>query len=69
MTCWATPSLIQNAVRAKEKHRLPVVLSRDEVRHLFQQMSGKNRLMAELLYGAGLRSIECCRLRVQDIDL
>lgn len=61
--------LVQHAVRAKEKHRLPVVLSRDEVHRLFQEMSGKYRLMAELLYGAGLRSIECCRLRVQDIDL
>lgn len=61
--------LVQNTVRAKKKHRLPVVLSRGEVRDLFEQMSGKYLLMAELLYGAGLRSIECCRLRIQDVDL
>ncbi|MDH3465056.1 MAG: phage integrase N-terminal SAM-like domain-containing protein, partial [Gammaproteobacteria bacterium] len=61
--------LVKNAVRAKKKHRLPVVLSRDEVRDLFEQKSGKYLLMAGLLYGSGLRSIECCRLRVQDIDL
>ncbi len=54
MTCWATPSLIQNAVRAKEKHRLPVVLSRDEVRHLFQQMSGKKSVDGGITLWCGI---------------
>lgn len=40
----------------------------DEVRRLFEQMSGTSRLIAELLYGAGLRLMELARLRVQDID-
>ena len=54
-------------VRAKRPERLPV-LSRDEVRALIQRLDGPPRLMAYLLYGAGLRVMECCRLRVQDID-
>ncbi len=40
----------------------------DEVRALFRRLDGVSRLMASLLYGAGLRVLECCRLRVQDID-
>jgi integron integrase len=52
--------------------RLPVVLSRDEVRRVLEAVEGAAgvyRLMADLLYGAGLRRLECCRLRVQDVDL
>jgi integron integrase len=60
---------IAGAVRAKERHRLPVVLTRDEVRAVLARLQGKYRLMGELLYGSGLRSIECCRLRVHDLDL
>ncbi len=56
-------------VRAKRPERLPVVLTRDEVRALLERLSGPPRLMACLLYGAGLRVLECCRLRIQDIDL
>ena len=48
--------------------RLPVVLSREEVKGLLNQLDGTERLMATLLYGAGLRLMECCRLRVKDID-
>jgi len=48
--------------------RLPVVLSHREVRHLMNRMKGKTALMAGLLYGAGLRTSECIRLRVKDID-
>ena len=55
-------------VRAKRPERIPVVLSREEVRHLLSLMHGVTRLMATLLYGAGLRLSECCRLRVKDID-
>jgi len=55
-------------VRAKRPHRLPVVLTRDEVRAVLQPITGVPRLMAYLLYGAGLRLLECCQLRVQDVD-
>ena len=54
--------------RAKRPERLPTVLSRDEVQALLAQMSGVTWLLAGLLYGAGLRLMECLRLRVQDID-
>jgi integron integrase len=59
---------LDDIVRAKRPERLPVVLSRDEVRSLIQRLDGPPRLMACLLYGAGLRVMECCRLRVQDVD-
>jgi integron integrase len=48
--------------------RLPVVLTRDEVRAVIRQLHGPTRLMAILLYGAGLRLLECARVRVKDID-
>jgi integron integrase len=55
-------------VRATTPSRLPVVLSRDEVKAILQRMEGVPRLMALLLYGSGLRLLECCRLRVKDVD-
>jgi integrase len=55
-------------VRAKRPQRLPVVLTRDEVRAVLRRLEGAPRIMAFLLYGAGLRLLECCRLRVQDVD-
>ena len=54
--------------RAKRPQRLPVVLSPGEVRRLLDAMSGICALMAELLYGAGLRLAECASLRVRDLD-
>lgn len=55
--------------RARERpQRLPVVLTRDEVRALIRSLHGVPRLMACLLYGSGLRVLECCRLRIQDVD-
>ncbi len=60
---------IDGVVRAKKPKRLPVVLTRDEVRSLLGSMSGTPRLAALLLYGAGLRLLEALRLRVKDIDL
>ena len=54
--------------RAKRPERVPVVLSRDEVAALLDQMEGVCWLAASLLYGAGLRLLECLRLRVQSID-
>ena len=52
------------------RHRnVPTVLSKDEVRRIFEQLEGTARLMAELMYGAGLRLSELLRLRVKDVDL
>ena len=59
---------LDGIVRAKRPQRLPVVLTRDEVRAVLRRLDGAPRLMAYLLYGAGLRLLECCRLRVQDLD-
>ena len=59
---------LDGIVRAKRPERLPVVLTREEVRALLYGLDGVARLMACLLYGAGLRVLECCRLRVQDVD-
>jgi integron integrase len=59
---------IEGVVRAKTPLRLPVVLSRAEVRAVLDQMEGPPRLMAGLLYGAGLRLRECLELRVKDLD-
>ncbi|WP_169981434.1 phage integrase N-terminal SAM-like domain-containing protein, partial [Tautonia rosea] len=55
-------------VRADRPERLPVVLSRDEVRAVLDRLTGPHRLMAGLLYGAGLRLMECLRLRIKDVD-
>jgi integron integrase len=55
-------------VRARKQRRLPVVLSRDEVRDVLVELEGDSRLMVALMYGTGLRLMECLRLRVQDID-
>jgi len=60
---------LDEVVRAKRPARLPVVLSRDEVRAILAELRGVERIMASLLYGAGLRLLECCRLRVQDVEL
>ena len=57
-----------NTVRAKRGSKLPVVLSRKEIKDLFQHIDGKNALILKLLYGAGLRLMEAARLRVKDID-
>jgi integron integrase len=54
--------------RAKKPARLPVVLSRQEVMRVLDRMRGTPKLMAGLLYGSGLRLMECVRLRVKDID-
>jgi integron integrase len=54
--------------RAKRPARLPTVLTRMEVSRLLGAMRGTKRLMASLLYGAGLRLTECLKLRVKDVD-
>jgi integrase len=56
-------------LRAKRRPRLPVVMSVGETRSVLNQMQGQHLLMAELLYGAGLRLMECIRLRVNTIDI
>ena len=55
-------------IRARRPKRLPDVLSIEEVRAVLGRMEGVYRIMAELMYGSGLRLLECCRLRVKDID-
>lgn len=56
-------------VRARKSHHIPVVMTREETRAVLAKMNGETKLMAELLYGAGLRLSECLCLRVQDLDL
>jgi integron integrase len=60
---------IDEIVWAKKPKRLPVVLTREEVKAVLQHLSGPTWLMASLLYGAGLRLSECLRLRVKDVDV
>jgi integrase len=55
-------------VRAKRPQYLSVVLTREETRAVLQQLTGVPRIMVLLLYGAGLRLLECCRPRVKDVD-
>jgi len=57
-----------NVIWAKKPKRLPVVLTRSEVKAVLSQLSGTPWIMASLLYGSGLRLMECVRLRVKDID-
>jgi integron integrase len=56
------------AVRARTTRRLPVVLSPAEVRSVLEHLAGAQRLVATLLYGSGLRLLECLQLRVKDLD-
>ena len=59
---------MESVVRAKRPQKVPVVLSHDEVARLLAVLDGQPWLMAALLYGAGIRLMECVRLRVQDVD-
>ena len=56
------------SVRAKQPQRLPTVLTREEVRRVLDALAGVHQVMAQLLYGSGLRLMECVRLRVKDLD-
>jgi integron integrase len=60
---------LDDLVRVRRPSRLPVVLRREEVRLVLDRMQGPAGLIAHLLYGAGLRLMEGCRLRVKDLDL
>jgi integron integrase len=57
-----------SVARAKRKMNLPVVLSRDEVKKILSSLDGPYLLMAQLMYGCGLRLMECLRLRIKDVD-
>jgi integron integrase len=59
---------LDNVVRAKRPQHLPVVLTRPEVREVLVRMSDVYGLMAKMLYGTGIRLMECVRLRVKDVD-
>lgn len=55
--------------RPKRPKRLPVILTREEVRLILRQIEGTPGLMAQLMYGTGMRLMECARLRIKDVDL
>ena len=57
---------LTDLVRAQKPRRLPIVLTADEVKAVLAELEGDKRLMASLMYGAGLRLNECLRLRVDD---
>lgn len=59
---------LDDVQRAKKPQRLPVVFTRDEIRSLLAQLQGTSWLMTGLIYGGGLRLMECLRLRVKDVD-
>lgn len=59
---------LDNIERVKRPPKIPVVFTREEARAVLDQLEGVYRLMAELLYGSGLRLLECLRLRVKDVD-
>ena len=59
---------IEDVARAKAPRRLPVVLTREEVKAVLQELHGAKRLIVMMLYGSGLRLTECLQLRVKDVD-
>jgi integron integrase len=59
---------LNDVTRAKRPQRMPVVLTREEVHAVLDRMNGTHGLMARLLYGTGMRLMECARLRVKDVD-
>ena len=60
---------LDNVTQAKSPARLPVVLTREEVNALITRLDGTMWLIVSLLYGSGMRIMECLRLRVKDVDL
>lgn len=57
-----------DAIRAKKPKRLPTVLTKDEAHRLLDRLPAEHQLTAKLLYGSGVRLLECLRLRVKDLD-
>ncbi len=64
----AMPFTSGDFVRVRRTPRVPIVLTRDEVRELLDAMTGTHQLMARCLYGTGMRLLEALRLRVKDVD-
>jgi integron integrase len=60
---------LDSAVRARAPARLPVVMTREEVRAVLSELGGEYALIGGLLYGSGLRLLECLRLRIKDVDI
>jgi integron integrase len=60
--------VVEGLQRVKRPPKLPVVLEKGEVKAVLRELQGQYRLMGELLYGSGLRLLECLRLRVKDVD-
>ena len=60
--------VLDNVTRAKKPRKLPVVFTKEEIKEIITQLEGYKWIMAQLMYGAGLRVMECVRLRVKDID-
>ena len=61
--------LLDGLIRAKRPGRLPVVLTKAEVRKIISHLSGIKKMIVMIMYGSGLRLMECLRLRIKDIDL
>ena len=59
---------IRDVVRSNKKRRLPVVLTKEEIFRLFKYLFGSYLLMAQIIYGGGMRLKECVTLRIKDID-
>ncbi len=68
VVCGVELAWLDNLVRAKRPTRLPVVLQRDEVGSILMELHGIPRLVAALLYGTGMRVLECAQLRIKDLD-
>ncbi len=62
------PGWVKNSRRAKRPKRVPTVFSNSEIQSIFSNLEGVYWIMAHLLYGSGLRLMECVRLRVKDLD-
>jgi len=60
---------MEASLRAKRSRKIPTVLTREEVSEFFKYLNGDNLLIVKILYGSGLRLMECMTLRIKDIDL
>ena len=58
----------RNTIRAKKSRRIPVVLSKNEIKKLFKYLPQREELMLKLIYASGIRVTECVRLRIKDLD-